>query len=269
MGVKTPPDKVSSRPGRASGDTGRPPVDDAEDDATLVTIRGDWTRIGSALKSVAAAFDRVSISPDLGKLLVAGVEAYRTALSVLAPHGWLVGFEYTPAEASAILDVLHREGLPAVEARLLADFRSTPCEEHARRLSGPALDGWGPVLEMAGRAHDRGEYPLAIPIWLSATDGLCQRYLGNLHPFKVQNVAKGRARQAIERLAPTGSIGPAAARALVTVLMGFGGRGGAAVLNRHEILHGTKPPRGDERDSAQCVIALRLMLALLEKLAPR
>jgi len=207
----------------------------------------------------------VRVPADFAERLSTGIDAYRTLLSELAPHGWLVGYEYTPGQAAALLATYRVAGLAGAETRLLADFRTTACEEQARELGKRlVLQDWAEALEMAGRAHDRGEYPLAVPIGISATDGLCRSFL-RLDPFKIQSITGSRAKSATERLAPGGSFAPDVAKALMTVLMGFGKRSNPAVLNRHDILHGLKPPNVGERDSAQCVIALRMMARLLDR----
>jgi hypothetical protein len=206
------------------------------------------------------------LPPDFAERMRIGLQSWSDLLDALAPHGWLLPFDYTPRETYEMLQLLERRGLAELEARLLQDFRSRPCEERAGTLLTPADRGspteWVAAFASAGRAHDRGEYQLAIPIWLAAIDGLARGFL-RANVWKLQSTKEGKGRQALQKLGPSGSIAPPAAKALLSVLRGFGKEGGSPVLNRNAILHGEVPPPDSERGSTQAFRALELLSLLL------
>ena len=196
----------------------------------------------------------------------AGTRALQELLTVMAPHGWLVPLSYTLRETSDMLSTYRRYGPEAVEARLIDDFRHRSAAKAVAQLGRePATAPWLHVLTMAAGAHDRGEWPLAIPIWLMATEGLVgQHGLGIVDPYSIQNPESRRARRVQERLAPRGSIAPPSAKALVTIFAALSrSSSDPAVLSRHTVLHGCRPMVGDERDSIQCFFTLDVLACLV------
>jgi hypothetical protein len=184
----------------------------------------------------------------------------------MAPLGWVIPLRYTPRETHELLKLHATDGPDAVAANLLQDFRAISAREAVKDhafADNPVLGDSLSAMRMAAEAHDRGEYPLSIPIWLIATDRIARHCLG-IEPYSIQSPSGKAARAATTALAPFGSIAPAAAQALVTVFTGLGGHGREqTVLNRHEVLHGLRPIAGSETESVQCFLALQMLARLV------
>jgi hypothetical protein len=130
--------------------------------------------------------------PDVDARIRAGETAWRDLLGHMAPLGWVIRFDYTLREAATMLHTYSSQGAEAVEAQLIADFRQVSASGAVTALlRDPALRDWRPVLTMAGQAHDRGEWQLAIPVWLIATEGVVSRHFPGIDPYGFQS-AKGR-----------------------------------------------------------------------------
>jgi hypothetical protein len=202
----------------------------------------------------------------LAERMAAGVAAWRELLIAMAPEGWLVPLSYTMRETAEMLRMYHEHGPEAVEARLIDDFRELSAEEAVSQLKHlQAVTAWMPTLAMAARAHDRGDWPLAIPIWLMATEDVVRQHeIGVASPYSIKDPQSQKARLARERLAPKGSIAPPAAEALLTVFAGLSrSSSDPAVFSRNTVIHGVRPHVGGERDSIQCFFALDLVASLV------
>lgn len=202
---------------------------------------------------------------DLAARMQVGVQAYREVVEAMAPYGWLISHRYTPRDAAEFRRIYAEHGPIAVEDRLISDFRRVSALGASHRMTGRrAVVNWASIITLAATAHDRGEYPLAIPIWLITTDGVAG--LLGIEPYSIQSPTGKRAEQARRALKSFGSIAPAAAAALIAVFTGLGGYGSdLAVLNRHAVLHGRRPMIGTERESIQCFLALEMLINLLKE----
>lgn len=229
----------------------------------------DTSALTAVGQRLAAIGDAVTINfKGLAERIDAGLVAWRELLTVMAPHGWLIPWDYTMRETSLMFDLYHERGLEAVEAQLIGDFRQVTAVGAVAGLGRRrAVDDWLPVLVMAAAAHDRGEWPLAIPIWLMATEGVMRRCkLAIDDPFSVQSPSGRKARKAVQQLAPRGQIAPPAAEALLTVFAGLSKSAtDPAVFSRHTVLHGLRPIVGSEQDSIQCFLALDVLLCLADR----
>jgi hypothetical protein len=233
--------------------------------AELKTLTSGLDQLAAELE---ARFNRLGVGfADLADRLEAGLAVWRDLLAVMAPRGWLIPFDYNMRDAADMLHTYSERGPEAVEARMIEDFRELSATGAMTKLAhNPVLADWLLVLTMAASAHDRGEWPLAIPVWLMATEGMVRQYgIGIDDPYSIQAPASQRARRVRDLLAPSGSIAPPAAEALLTVFAGLSrSSSDPAVFSRHTVLHGRRPDIGSERDSIQCFFVLDVLVSLLE-----
>ena len=189
--------------------------------------------------------------------------AERELMAVLAPRGWLIAPDLPMSLTPQLLRIRREQGLRALDRRLIRLFSPAYCAQLvSATYSRPTFRRWRPTLEKAMRAHKRREFPLAIPIWLMAIDGLAQDELSR--PAIFNNLGK-RARLQMARALETGGLQHVLLDAWLDVMVGIGGnRPGAAavpvvVVDRHAVLHGLRPRVGGERDSIQCILVLHLL----------
>jgi hypothetical protein len=106
---------------------------------------------------------------------------------------------------------------------------------------------------------------------LIAIDGICRHELGEeVYALQSETGVKARRlkQQILIRMGVTeaeeqlGLRGPEV-DALLTVFRGMSGKGGPAVLNRHEVLHGARPSIGSLKDSLQGLLCLEVVHWLL------
>jgi hypothetical protein len=152
-----------------------------------------------------------------------------------------------------------------VEAELVGDFRErSAINAVADLIRKRVVTDWKEVMTMATHAHDRDEWPLAIPVSLIATEGIARGQLG-MRPYRIQSSTGSVAKKVRKILAPFGSMAPPAAAALLTVFTGLGGRtSDPTVLKRNAVLHGEQLVIGSERESIQCFLALDMLVCLLD-----
>src|SRR5438552_3880905 len=125
---------------------------------------------------------------------------------------------------------------------------------------------WTPVFAKAVRAHEEGDYELAIPIWLLAIEGIVSAALGQRDLF-----TKVRQKTVQSRIASQLRIGDSVfsefsetwVRALLTIARPTE-KAEPAILNRHAVLHGLVPAVGTERDSVQGALFLDLLRFLFD-----
>ena len=120
---------------------------------------------------------------------------------------------------------------------------------------------------MALGAHARGEFPLAVPVWLAAVEGLLREEVGTPRAFNHPSPKKARALS--EKVTPAGQPRDSWSDAWADVISGLGashppGKGSAA-LSRHAVLHGSRPRMGGERDSIQGILLIHLLHYFLEQ----
>jgi hypothetical protein len=247
-------------------------------------LRGIET-FGSTLSLIQSDLTKVTRSLDLGALQVAeqAAQLFESArrwhdantrvLAVLAPRGWLISPNLPARISFDLLRTYESGGIDRVEEELAEGFDDEVCTLIIESLSGNGmLADWLPALRKALRAHTHGDYELAIPIWLIAIDGICRSELAGVNVFGLQS-ARGRAAETLRnriltRMGVTQAevhfnLQGAEVDALLTVFTGMSGKGGAAVLNRHAILHGERPAIGSKRDSVQSIIVLEVIYWLL------
>lgn len=194
----------------------------------------------------------------------------RRLFAILVPRGWLLSPDVPAGLLPLLLQKREREGIRAVDRTLVKVYNPRFCTQMIRASYGrPAFALWRATFEKALRAHRRREFALAIPIWLSALDGIVGAELGADKIY-----TRVTRKKAAENLKASLRSGPddfddQLSTAWVDVLAGVAtsvGRGKVpAILNRHAVLHGAKPRIGTERDSIQGVLLLHLLHYFLEQ----
>jgi hypothetical protein len=182
-------------------------------------------------------------------------ERYRTALLILAEHGWYLDPELPSSALFEFADELQAGHEAEVEQLLCAHIdsrldalESTLAEDFPDRAD---------VIAAAFRAHRNGEFLLSVPVILAQADGLAQELVGE----QLYSRRKGRASLStvfdtlrVEPLsravvAPLEAMLPLTAsreqREMVTPKM-----------NRHAILHGECSDYGTREVSARAISLL-------------
>lgn len=190
-------------------------------------------------------------------------DAEQELMSILVPRGWLIAPDLPISTTRRLLTIRRENGLRALNESLIRLFSPAYCARLLRATySRPAFRRWRPTLEKAMRAHRRRDFALAIPIWLMAIDGVAQEELSK--PALFSNMGK-RKRAEIAKALETGGLRSVLLDAWLDVIVGISGnRPGATtvpvlVVDRHAVLHGSRPRVGGERDSIQCILVLHLL----------
>lgn len=219
-------------------------------------------RVSGALDSFA---DVIGQSVAFYATAMTSVATERRFLPELARHGWLIS-PMAPWDEPQVLDRLYREqGIAGVEQHLLDQLDNATCRDIVSRLrTRESFRAWASTFEKALIAHERGDYELAIPIWLIALEGIIESETGVESVFS-QKVAR-RVRVSLKVKLTPGFGYDVMAEAWLEVLTGFGRSSKAAtpaLLSRHAVLHGKRPLIGNRRDSTQCILALEVLHFLL------
>ncbi len=169
-----------------------------------------------------------------------------------------------PRDIVELLKVHNEHGGEALDQRMV-ELCGGDCLNSMANSTTGVFASWGPVFAKAVRAHQRGDYELAIPIWLLAIEGVVDVTLGQPSLFSKVRQKKVQARVA-ERLRIDGSVLSGFSEAWVDAVSAIAkptGRAEPAILNRHAVLHGQVPSIGTEKDSVQGMLFLDLFKYLL------
>lgn len=106
-------------------------------------------------------------------------DANEKVLRLLAPRGWLLSPLFPARLTFDLLELHATEGIDRVEEELLKALEPGMCEEMVESLvSREHFAPWLGTLRKALRAHQAGDYELAVPVWLIAIDGIGRAELG-------------------------------------------------------------------------------------------
>ncbi len=189
--------------------------------------------------------------------------ANQRLLRLLAPRGWLISPSAESDIVFNLLAVFDRSGIHEVERQLLETLHAGVCADIVAGLQDrPAFAAWRDTLSRALRVHAAGDFPLAIPIWLIAIEGVCRVELGIDDIYT--RLPRGDRRQRVASQVSDASAGVTdnLVAALTDVIASLGAnpdRRSPVVFNRHSILHGRRPSIGDEQDSVQCILVLDVL----------
>lgn len=191
------------------------------------------------------------------------------AAKLLAPHGWLLPLTIAlNGGARRIIKIAETEGIEAADAELMRVLGAEECH----RIVGdcaqdPAFALWRPHLAAAMGAHERGEYVLAIPVWLLVLDGVAHEHLASAlarGSIFGQMSRRGRRKllDAMSNERTWSAYMTAFVRAICAVSEARSDMArGNPVLNRHAILHGRDPDYGSRKQSVQCIVMLGALAA--------
>lgn len=215
--------------------------------ASTVDALGQY---GSRLEEVV----RGSVEPILDPLreTLRGLpERTREALLVMGEHGWYFELDMTPLALDAIKDELLAGDAKEAEEILAKYYRGRvdPIEDAiAEKFPNRAH-----LIQMAFRAHRRGEYALAIPVLLAQADGMCKE-ITTRNYFVRCDKQPGTARYVneIEQAYLAALLWPLAC--VLPIGKSEKERGGEVVqLNRHRVLHGEALDYGTEINSLMVI----------------
>ena len=200
-------------------------------------------------------------------------EHNQRVLVLLAPRGWLLSPHLTIGVTTDLLALYDAEGIEAVDDAMLATFDDEVCADLIDDLlQSPVFADSAVTLGKALDAHRRGEYELAVAIWLIVIDGVCRHELKGVDVYGLQSPKGKKAndvrRQILDRMCANTAriveeLQDLEINALLVVFTGMGGKGDPVVLNRNAVLHGELPSIGDRRDSVQALVVLDVLQWLL------
>ncbi len=193
-------------------------------------------------------------------------EAERRILDLLVPRGWIISPDTPLSEIRALLAIADTEGVEAAERALIETLDPSACRRIVEKACDrPSFAPWQPVLGQALDAHERGEYALAVPVWLIAIDGIALTELGVGNFFsKVHKKRQGAAMKAHLRQGARERLVDALLDVVRTVAAHVRPGATSGELRRHAILHGLDPAYGSEKASIQGVLLLEALHFQLE-----
>jgi hypothetical protein len=94
-------------------------------------------------------------------------------LALLAPRGWLVSPSLSLAAPGVMLELAQEKGVDTLERQLLRVFNRDRCRDILNDCYDvPSFQRWRSKHDKALRAHRRGDYDVAIALWLIALEGI-------------------------------------------------------------------------------------------------
>jgi hypothetical protein len=237
-------------------------------------------RVAKAMSATADAFVPKIIG--WGKMFAEAVETWekteREVFETLAPRGWLISPSSPMFMSSHVLRALQEQGVDEVENQLLKLYDADECERIVQSFSDrPSFSRWREKFSRAMAAHRRGEYDLAVPIWLIAVEGILSEELSRETGKPVDNIytlsAKKNGRYIRGPFLEEELKGDWFLEGMVRVIQTFGQQasrssGHLPVLNRHRIMHGQDACFGTEKDSVQCILLLEVIHMFVEQKFP-
>lgn len=191
-------------------------------------------------------------------------ERNQKALRILAVNGWYVDPELSIPDLFEAAD-LFEGGATGRAHQKLCDHFDNRLDDIQRDICGRFLNR-ARVLKQAFDAHRRGEYALAIPVFLSQADGICQELVGvqlyarrNGMPelaayLRIEDAMSFRASLLYPLVEPNPISAGSAERA-----------GLSDLLNRHAILHGESFDYDTKLNSCRSVSLLAYVAWILDK----
>jgi hypothetical protein len=214
-------------------------------------------------ESIAAAAEQMAASlPELLERIEHWQSDSEEVLRLISARGWLVSRRMMPRFTSEMLAIYRNGGMKAVEAELFVAYDDEFCNELVHGLRSDLFAKWQPVLGKAVNAHLRGDYELAIPIWLITAEGVLAEWQGN--PRVYQRLRPGSMKGWLRKaLGTKGLLHTLLVESLVDVLSGQRVQWiqgvDPLVLNRHGVLHGGIPAIGGRKDSVQGMLVLETL----------
>lgn len=226
---------------------------------------GNAFQVGQAVQAAVRQFDDTlrTLRPIFSELAKVPA-ANKTVQEKLLPRGWLFSPELSIGEFLWIYRELEAHPTELAESRLVDHFDER-CEELIdETYEYQPFQKRKHLLDQALGAHRRGEYGLAIPVFLSAIEGVVIDSFGDDKLFS--NKSRWMRRVPVDRL--TEAFFEAFWTTMVdTLWKGYGlkEKVPAQVLSRHLILHGRSVDYDTKRNSVQAVLALHYLAFIVSE----
>jgi len=190
-------------------------------------------------------------------------ERTRKALLIISQHGWFFDVQMPAISLWELQDNLTNGNVDEAERALIEYYRHNIADIVAKikeRFSKRAKP-----IDLAFKAHERGEYELSIPVFIAQADGICHELFGvqfchlryKEQPAKASNTLMTIAENEFKAfLHPLTQPLPISARS--------DERGtNFDELNRHQVLHGESVDYGSEVNSLKAISLLNYIAIVL------
>lgn len=191
-------------------------------------------------------------------------------LADLAYRGWFLTDAMTLNELSVFYALATAQN--SVDETQIDDVMEAMIERYINHIKSRLFErfpGRRSVLEAAFGAHERGEYDLAMPVFLAQADGIGAELLNGVSPFSRRSASGG--------MLATGAAINALSSRVDTILIESLGlplgmtantasaerRQHAHIYNRHEILHGVSLDYGNKTNSLKAISLLGHLATML------
>lgn len=254
--------------------------------ANIGRIQGVLLQTNEAVEPIlreVAQFQKTQLPQliEFARQFVEGIEKWeeneRIFVAHLAQRGWLLSPSDSIQTWFKLRKAIKEHGIDAVESQLVQLYDPDACERMLKEcVDRPSYKAWEAKFQRAMAAHRRGEFDLAIPIWLMAAEGILSAELSR-DGRRIDNVytlvKRKNGRYIRDAFVDTSSKGEAFLDGMIEVLRLFGRHSsqlesGTSILHRHSIMHGNDPNFGTEKDSIQCILLLEVIHMYLESNAP-
>jgi hypothetical protein len=242
------------------------PINEVRQSDIFAELGRAFERATVSLRATAEA----AKSLEFEKRIQVWLTAQHRLLPILAGRGWVPSMHMVPRDLVEMLDVYNDKGGEALDRRMI-ELCGPDCLRSVASSTTGVFAAWGPVFSKALRAHEGGDFELAIPIWLLAIEGIASVTLDQPRLFATVRQEKVRSRVA-DRLRIDGSVFSEFSDAWVSAFLTVAKpteHAGPAILNRNAVLHGQVPWIGTERDSVQGILFLDLFKSLLDAATPK
>lgn len=218
----------------------------------------DW----SAISKSALQFSEFVVQIEQGAKTLP--ERTRKAVAALSRHGWFFDLDMPVASLWKLEKAIEEGNIEEAEAALCSYYSQKAAgivEKLKQRFPSRAK-----VLASALGAHQRGEYNLSVPVFLTQTDGICQEVV-RVQLCKIR-YQKEEVTARVEK-----AVGDAVWAALLHPLtdpsplsLNERERGPDFVgLNRHLVLHGQSTDYGTEKNSLRAIALINYVATVFEK----
>ena len=189
----------------------------------------------------------------------------RKALAMLGQNGWYISLDMEISATYEVFRQLEDGKLNEVDESMCAFY-----EERLDEIEKQLIESFphrSHILDSAFTAHQRAEYELAVPVFLSQADGICLE----LTDFQLYRRKEGQPTTAgfVEQLAADSIIKVLLEplRVPLPITASLKERNDyPCALNRHQILHGQSVDYGTKTNSYKAISLLHYVYSVLSKL---
>ncbi len=194
-------------------------------------------------------------------------EGTRQAVVLLGQHGWYISLEMPLSDFSKLANQIQARNCSGVD-EWMNDFYERNLDRIKEDLQ-KEFPHRSRILELAFKAHKRGEYELSIPVFLSQADGICYELIG----IQLYSRRNGRPRTAgfVERFAMNSFTAALMEPLRVPLPISASAPDRekedypSESLNRHEILHGEVVNYATQTNSYKAISWLHYVATMLSR----